>query len=59
MLEHGAHLDSKNDKGQTPLTLIDGDINGLNRLGHPNLQCICARTIAQIQTCTALAQIQT
>jgi len=45
LLKHGAHLDARNNKGQTAIELLSKQAKQLHPMTHISLQCLCARTI--------------
>lgn len=48
LLDHGAHLDVRNEKGLTPLQVCtDKSIQSRYRMKHLTLQCLCAQLIAE------------
>jgi len=47
VLEHDAHLDCKNNKGERAINLIGNELKYLHPMRHISPQCFCARTIVK------------
>jgi len=49
LLKHGAHLDARNNNGETAIVLLNKQMKQLDPMTHIRLQCLCARTILKEQ----------